>query len=406
MSRQKASYKWMILFIATLSQACATFVTYGAGPLAAFWQRLYDLSQFQTGLLVSAVQIGPIFSMLLFGNWMDRYGERWLVGGGSILLGISMLFAYRADHYMYLTGVLLAAGVWYGTAQPGGSKAVVKWFPSHHRGLAMGVRQTGIPIGGAVASAALPLLFHQYGWHGAVLVQAAAAIGGGLLFFVFYREQSSSSEKKETFTLRQKIKRISQDKTLYPLFFVGVSMISLQIIIVAHFMSYLTKAIKMDFASAGILLSITLLGGMAGRIVLAWVSDYVYNGNRRTPLQATVWMTAGLTIVISYIGFTLPFWLLTAFCFSLGFFAIGWFSLFIVLIAEKADNRFIGLTVSIALTLNQFAIVLAPIWFGLLVDWLRSYALAFSTVACFIACGGIWLKKERVHSFLNKNVTK
>ena len=91
MSRQKASYKWMILFIATLSQTCATFVTYGAGPLAALWQRLYDLSQFQTGLLVSAVQIGPIFSMLFFGNWMDRYGERWLVGGGSILLGISML---------------------------------------------------------------------------------------------------------------------------------------------------------------------------------------------------------------------------------------------------------------------------------------------------------------------------
>lgn len=61
MSRQKASYKWMILFIATLSQACATFVTYGVGPLAALWQRLYGLSQFQTGLLVSAVQIGPIF---------------------------------------------------------------------------------------------------------------------------------------------------------------------------------------------------------------------------------------------------------------------------------------------------------------------------------------------------------
>ncbi|KRD90448.1 MFS transporter [Bacillus sp. Root147] len=403
MSRQKASYKWMILFIATLSQACATFVTYGAGPLAAFWQRLYDLSQFQTGLLVSAVQIGPIFSMMFFGNWMDRYGERWLVGGGSILLGVSMLFAYRADHYMYLTGVLLAAGVWYGTAQPGGSKAVVKWFPSHHRGLAMGIRQTGIPIGGAVASAALPLVFHQYGWHWAVVIQAAAAIGGGLLFLVFYREYPLSPEKKETFTLRQKIMRISQDKTLYPLFFVGVSMISLQMIIVAHFISYLTKAMKVDFASAGMLLSVTLLGGMVGRIALAWLSDHVYSGNRRSPLQATVWVTAGLIIAISYIGFALPFWLLAAVCFSLGFFAIGWFSLFIVLIAEKADDRFIGLTVSIALTLNQFAIVLAPIWFGLLVDWLQSYAWAFSTAACLIACGGMWLRKESVHPFFFKS---
>jgi MFS family permease len=183
-------------------------------------------------------------------------------------------------------------------------------------------------------------------------------------------------------------------------------MISLQMIIVAHFISYLTKALKMNFASAGMLLSITLLGGMIGRIALAWLSDRVYNGNRRTPLQVTVWMAAGLTIAISYIGFDLPFWLLTAVCFSLGFFAIGWFSLFIVLIAEKADDRFIGLTVSIALTLNQFAIVLAPVWFGLLVDWLQSYALAFSTSAGLIACGGIWLTKERVHPFLNKKVTK
>ncbi len=185
----------MILFIATLSQACATFVTYGAGPLAAFWQRLYDLSQFQTGLLVSAVQIGPIFSMLLFGNWMDRYGERWLVGGGSILLGISMLFAYSADHYLYLTGVLLAAGVWYGTAQPGGSKAVVKWFPSHHRGLAMGIRQTGIPIGGAVASATLPLLFHQYGCTG-LFSYRQRQLSEEAFFFLYSTENNHHRQKK------------------------------------------------------------------------------------------------------------------------------------------------------------------------------------------------------------------
>ena len=46
---------------------------------------------------------------------------------------------------------------------------------------------------------------------------------------------------------------------------------------------------------------------MIGRIALAWLSDHVYNGNRRTPLQATVWVTVGLIIAISYIGFTLPF---------------------------------------------------------------------------------------------------
>lgn len=82
----RGTYKWFILFIATLAQACATFVTYGMGPLATFYQSEFHLSQLETGLIVSAVNIGPIFSMIFFGDLMDKYGERWTVGLGAILL--------------------------------------------------------------------------------------------------------------------------------------------------------------------------------------------------------------------------------------------------------------------------------------------------------------------------------
>ncbi|KEF38681.1 sugar phosphate permease [Schinkia azotoformans MEV2011] len=158
-SNEKRSYKWVILFIATFSQTCATFVTYGMGPLATFYQKQFSLSQFETGLIVSAVNIGPIFSMLIFGNLMDKYGERWVVGIGSILLGINVLIAYTTNSYVLLLIILMFVGIWYGTAQPGGSSAIIKWFPNKHRGLAMGIRQTGIPIGGALASAILPYFF-------------------------------------------------------------------------------------------------------------------------------------------------------------------------------------------------------------------------------------------------------
>lgn len=125
MSQMKAnhegSYRWVILIIATFSQTCATFVNYGVGPLATFCQEIYNLSQFQTGLIVSAVNIGPIFSMLIFGNIMDKYGERWVVGIGSILLGLTMLITIPVNEYIYLLIVLAFVGVWYGTAQPGGA---------------------------------------------------------------------------------------------------------------------------------------------------------------------------------------------------------------------------------------------------------------------------------------------
>ncbi|WP_318636117.1 MFS transporter [Bacillus aerolatus] len=108
-AKKKERYKWIILLIATLSQMCATFVTYGMGPLASFYQQKYDLSQFETGLIVSAVNIGPIFSMLIFGNLMDKYGERWVVGLGSILLGLNILAAYTTDNYFLLLVILASS---------------------------------------------------------------------------------------------------------------------------------------------------------------------------------------------------------------------------------------------------------------------------------------------------------
>ncbi|MEY8348563.1 MFS transporter [Bacillus cereus] len=137
------SYKWVILIISTVSQTFATFVTYGIGPLASLWQQVHHLTQFQMGLLVSAVNIGPIFSILVFENLMERYGERWIVELGSVMLGISILLAYSVTNHIYLVPILMFLGIWYGMAQPGGSKAVIKWFPTQQTGLAMGIRTDG-----------------------------------------------------------------------------------------------------------------------------------------------------------------------------------------------------------------------------------------------------------------------
>ncbi|MCM3737071.1 MFS transporter [Bacillus cytotoxicus] len=414
MQRQKtkhdftSSYKWIILLIATISQTCATFVTYGIGPLASLWQQVHHLSQFQTGLLVSAVNIGPIFSMLFFGNLMDRYGERWIVGGGSILLGVSMLLAYPVATYTYIVVILLFVGVWYGTAQPGGSKAIVKWFPPKRRGLAMGVRQTGIPIGGALASSTLPFFFYKYGLPSVILVQAIVAICGGLLFILFYRDDHSPIQKAETVSFLIKLKKVQKNTSLYPVFLIGISMMSLQMVLVAHLMSYLTTEVHTSLHHAGTLLSVVLMGGMIGRILLAWASDTVCKGNRVVPLQITISITFLLLLCTSFIISYMTFWLLVIFCFFLGFFAIGWFSLFIIFVTEKSDPQFIGLTVSFALTLNQFAIVLAPSLFGILVDYLHSYTAPFMILALLIAMSGIWLtiteyrnKQLRIQNFLS-----
>lgn len=69
-------YKWFIVLVATLCQTAATFVTYGMGPIATFYQVEWNLTSLQAGFIVSTVNIGPMFSMLVFGHLMDKKKER------------------------------------------------------------------------------------------------------------------------------------------------------------------------------------------------------------------------------------------------------------------------------------------------------------------------------------------
>ncbi|OCA81303.1 MFS transporter [Pseudobacillus wudalianchiensis] len=388
---KRENYQWIILLIATFSQACATFVTYGIGPLAAFYQREHHLSQFEVGLLVSAVNIGPIFSMLFFGDLMDKHGEKWVVGLGSVFLGLSILSASLTNQYTLLLFILAFVGLWYGTAQPGGSSAIMKWFPQQHRGLAMGIRQTGIPLGGAAASAVLPFFFHSSGLIAAITVQGTVAIIGGIIFLLFYKDVKQKQSQTEKQRFIEKLNKIKSNSALYPVFFIGMIMVSLQIIIIAHFMSYFTNTLHVKLSTAGSFLSFALAGGMFGRIILAWISDRVFKGNRSKPLQLTMLASALAILGLIFLPPHLSSWGISLLSFWIGFLGIGWFSLFVVLVSEKSNPHFATLTVSFALTLNQLWIMLSPSLFGWLVDYFSGYTLPLLLLAFFVLTGAAWL---------------
>lgn len=398
-------YRWVILLVATLSQTAATFVTYGMGPVASFYQMEWHLTSFQTGLIVSAINIGPIFSMLLFGYLMDKKGEKQIIGWGSILLGLSALLLIPVNHYTTLLLVLIVVGIWYGSAQTGGSTAIVKWFPNKHRGLAIGIRQTGIPIGGALASTLLTYLYQHHHLSSVHLAQGLMAVGGGLLFLLLYKEpKQHDTATAPLIPFKEKMRAIRHNRALYPLFFVGMVMMSLQMIIIAHFMSYLHHEGGYTLTEAGRYLSLILLGGMLGRIVLAWMSDQYFAQKRETLLVlvmvATFLMVGCLPFVIHSKG------LMILFCSVFGFLALGWYSIYITCVTEQSDSQAVGLTVSAALTINQFFIVLAPTVYGLLVAVFSSYQLALDVIAVMVILGAFHLYRTSQSSINTESLVK
>lgn len=394
--RVNSTNKWVMLIVATIAQTTATLITYGVGVFALFWKEEYALTNTESGLLVSVVNIGPLFCMLFVGRLLDQYNEKILISISSFLLGSSLLLTNIVNGFNGLLFVLLLMGMFYSVSQPGGSKVILKWFPKENRGLAMGIRQAGIPIGGALAGVLIPFLTIQYNMTYAINSIACICIIGGLLFFVFYKEPYVQAEVRKEHTkvsFWTQLKVVICKKELYPIYMAGICMISLQMVLVGHFMKFLVREQSITSIVAGTVFSIMFFSGMIGRIVLATISDVFYKGNRRIPLFITVCASIGLVLLLVISIHTITSGVLYGVSALLGFFSIGWFSLFIAEVAELASEESVGITVGLALTLNQIVIIIAPVLFGYIVD-AKGYTYAWFCIVVLLSISAVSLSRN------------
>ncbi|HHI3607608.1 TPA: MFS transporter [Bacillus anthracis] len=396
--RMNSTYKWVMLIVATIAQTTATLITYGVGVFALFWKEEYALTNMESGLLVSVVNVGPLFCMLFVGRLLDQYNEKILISISSFLLGSSLLLTNIVSRFNGLLFVLLLIGMFYSVSQPGGSKVILKWFPKENRGLAMGIRQAGIPIGGALAGVLIPFLTVQYNMTYAINSIACICIIGGVLFFVFYKEPYVQEEARKghiKISFWMELKVVICKKELYPIYITGICMISLQMVLVGHFMKFLAGEQSITSIVAGTVFSVMFFSGMIGRIALAAISDVFYKGNRRIPLFIAVCASIGLILLLVMNIHTITSGVLYSVSALLGFFSIGWFSLFIAEVAELASEESVGITVSVALTLNQIAIIVAPVLFGYIVDE-KGYAWLCIVVLLSISAVSLYRRNKKI----------
>lgn len=94
------------------------------------------------------------------------------------------------------------------------------------------------------------------------VVQGIVAIIGGLLFLLLYHDpERTRATESISLSFKEKMNAIKNNKELYPMYIVGVVMMSLQMIIITHFMSYLHQEGSYSLTGAGKYLSLVLIGG-------------------------------------------------------------------------------------------------------------------------------------------------
>ena len=403
---RNSGFKWVILLIATLAQASACFFVQGLGAIAAFIQDDLQLSALQIGLLMSAAQLLPLAGLIVAGELLDRFGERFVVGCGGLLVGLALSSAMFVHGYLPILGVLLIVGAVYSTAQPGGSKAVSSWFSSRQRGLAMGIRQAGLPLGGALSAAILPYVALAWGWQAAFLVGGAAAALGALIFITVYRDppdKVSTAAPGRKFALREELSArlaMLREPAMKNIVLSGVSLVSIQYGFLMFAVLHLHDTIGLPVTQAASLLFLAQMAGAVGRVLLAAWSDHSRGGRYLPVLISLVAILPGL-LVLAWMPVHAPL-LLGALMVWLGFFGFGWYGPWVTYVAEAAPVGKTGFALGLAMAVNQIAIVLVPPALGALKDLTRSYLPGFGILIA-MGVGALLLTRQSACSAMRQN---
>ncbi len=370
-------YRWVILLIATFAQACACFFVQGIGAIAVFIQNDLQLSSLQIGLLVSAAQLVPIVGLLVAGELLDRYSERLVVGLGTLIVALALCASLWATDYLTILLFLVVVGAGYSTAQPGGSKSVSRWFAKTQLGFAMGIRQAGLPLGGALSAALLPYLAGIYGWRSAFLAGGLVAFLGALAFMLFYRTPpdapapgANPAERDLGAVVKSRLAMIT-DPAMKNIVCSGVALISVQYGILVFTVLYLHETLEIGIGMAATLLFVAQGSGVAGRILLAAWSDRCRAGRYFPVMVCLGAVILGLlALVLLPLQSPLGMGLVVAW---LGFFGFGWYGPWVAYVADTAPVGKTGFALGLAMAINQLAIVLAPPALGLLKDFSHSF---------------------------------
>jgi MFS family permease len=357
----------VILAAGTLAQASFSTASVGLPALAPALRSHYRLSLGETGVVLAAVGIGMLFTLLPWGLLADRFDERWVIAAGLSCAGLTLGAAAWTASYAELVGTLVATGALGASVNAASGRAVMSWFGVDERGLALGIRQTAIPIGGALGAGVLPALG---GTRAAFLALGGACLVGAAVAAVFMR--GSPAQEPELVDVAGPLRDVrmwllGSGTSLYLTAQIGITGF---VVLFLHEHRHVST-----HAAAGLLAAINVLA-IGARIGSGRISDRL--GTRMRPLRAIgVVLAAGTAAVAALVDGPLAV-LAPAFVVA-GVLSMAWNGLAFAAAAEAAGSRRTGAGLGFQQTMLGVMVAVVPPAFAAVAS--ASWRLAFAFAA-------------------------
>ncbi|MCL6561869.1 MAG: MFS transporter [Firmicutes bacterium] len=382
------------LLLALLSQTTGSLTQQGTSVLGVFFAQRFHLSLASLGAVVAANNLGMMVGFTFTGTLSDRWGPRRLLLVGAVAMAVATGLTAVANSLAALLAGLFAMGVSLSVVPSAGSKAVFVAFRGRPRGVAIGVRQTGVPLGSALAAATLPYTVERFG------LSAVFTLLAGLLWamgWVFALQILPTPPEPGTRAVGPQSPRQRMRRLLWPLA-VAALMAAGQYDLLTFTIPSL-QALGVNLVGGGLVLAAAQVGGGLGRIVLGHLSDR--RGGSRAYYLVWLGLLGGvMAAVAAFLPSHPPAAVLAALWLFFGLGAVGWNALVIVWAGERVPPPHAGWAMSLVATVVFMGAVVYPPLFGWIADRTHGYAASWLQLAsCLVLAAGLalfaWRQEER-----------
>ncbi|HAT36821.1 MAG TPA: hypothetical protein DCS82_13985 [Rhodospirillaceae bacterium] len=348
----------------------------------------------------------------------EDYG--WLIGIYMIVQGViaipgGLLIDYLGARIVFATSMLLAAGgtaavasadtFWaaffgmflvgagYGLVNPCTSKTVFDVFPKNRRGSAMGIKQTGVPLGGVLGAMVAGTLVADFG-RAQVLYGFAIVIGlaASMALLLPYRRGRPEAPPFAGMMAVMRDKNLQIFNTAIGIF--QASMYSM----LANIAAYCREVLAAEPALASACLSIAQAASAVGRLSWGALSDLAFAARRKPVLLiiGTVGTLSLLTMATTSTNW--PFYLVLALAFPTGLAAAGYVGLTQTVCVEASDPKLTATAVGSNRIFTSAGAGIGLPFYGWVVDT-YGYSAAWLSLSVIFALGtmviAFWFRESR-----------
>lgn len=362
-----------MLAASTFAQTVGVVVTNGTVFLipALHDQQHYSLAQ--AGLVAAAPTTGVMLALVAWGWVADHRGERLVLISGLVATTILSLAAALSHGLPALVVLLFLAGAAAASTNSASGRVVVGWFPPERRGLAMGIRQMGQPVGMGIAAISIAAIAEKYGVHAALWVPAVACLVGAVVVALVVLDPPRPPRQSDT----RAPSPYRADSYLARIHGVSVLLVIPQFVVGAFALVWLVQSRHWSPAAAGGLVAVAQVAGAVGRMSAGQLSDVVRS--RMRPLR---WVAVGAGVAMLLLGIAAHTWVAIPLVIAASVLTVADNGLAFTAVAERAGPFWSGRALGVQNTTQFFTASLVPPLGGLAVThW--GYAWLFGAAALF-----------------------